>query len=127
MSNSKVVFCVLVVLLGIQDSCGGNTDNILGGSKVSLSSVCNFNSTIILSLKVIDGSFSSSFLSDSKIKGKSSFGLSSLFSFGEGFLDCNDFQGLNNGFISGNLLSFNLVNVIDNTDISVRDINDVVG
>ena len=127
LSNSKGFLSSLEVSLGVQDSSGGNSDNVLGGSEVSLGSVGNFDSLVVLVLKFIDGSFSSGFLLNSEVKSKLSFSLSGLFSLGEGLLDSDDFQGVDDSFISCNLLSFNLIDVIDNTNISVRDVNDVVG
>ena len=55
-----------------------------------------------------------------------SFSLSGLFSLGEGLLDSDDFQGVDNGFVSCNLLGFDLIDIIDNTNISVGDVNDVI-
>ena len=62
-----------------------------------------------------------------QVKSKLGLGLGALLSLGDGLLGGNDGDGVDDSLVSSNLLGLNLIDIVDDSSVSVWDVNDVVG
>lgn len=89
--------------------------------------MADLNSLIVLKLDGGEGALGSIFLAGCEVEGELSFGLGGLSVLDDSLGSGNNRKSLSDGSSGGNLLSLNLLEVIDDSDVSVRNIDDVVG
>jgi hypothetical protein len=127
LSSRDVSLGRININLGVGNRSLSNSHSVLGSTKVGLGPVAHLQSTVELLLKFKLGCLGRVFLLAGKVQGKLSLSLISLPGLGKSLGASDHSEGISDGGIRGYLLRGNLVEVIDKSNISVRNVDDVIG
>lgn len=91
-----------------------------------MSAMFNFNRLVVESLSFGDGGFSGNFLVGSEVECKLRLGSIGLFGLEFGFGNVDNSEGVGYSCVCSYLLVLDLFEVVDDSDVAVRDAEDVV-
>lgn len=127
LGSGEILKGSLDIVLSVLDGSLSNGDDVLGGSEIGLSSVVDFEGVVVLGLQFDLSPFGSLLLFGGKVEGELGLGLSGLLGLGEVFGRSDDLHGIDDGTVCCDLLTLDLVKIVDESNILVGDVDDVVG